>query len=347
MIFTSALAAGCGGRTNNMQTETSAPTKLVLTAPLVKSSPSVDGGLSDDVWKDAKLLTVTTSGGPNVTMRAVRTAKRLYVQSSWTDSTKNDLDTPWRFSNGAWVKGPADDVIILVWNINGSIPGFNTRGGSMIKQDPRPFARVRGFNIELPDYKKKAGQPTPSGDIWDLALGLTNPLSLANDMYLAPDKTLKEKSENAPLILTAQSDSFLYGRPWIKNVIVGPDGIERPIYRFKEGKTVENTPFPTVADVVLITETDVVQEGETVPYYLFAKGKNWGGSMDDVAAKGVYKDGIWTAEFGRKLKTGHKDDINFAIKPGRNYYVFSVMLRDGDSDYYPSPPVSLELEGGK
>lgn len=276
-------------------------------------------------------------------MRAVRTSKGLSIQSSWSDNTKNDLDTPWKFSGGSWTKEPADDVIILVWNINDSIPGFNTRGGSMIKQNPRSFARVRGFTIELPDYEEKIGQPLPSGDIWDLALGLTNPLNLANDMYLAPEKALNKESENAPLVLTAQSDAFLYGTPWSKNVTVGPDGQERPIYRFREGKTVENTPFPTTVDTVLITETDVWQEGQTVPYYLFEEGKNWGGSMDDVAAKGVYADGVWTTEMKRKLVTSNKDDIQFKLKPGKNYFVFSIMIRDGDSNYYPSPPISLEL----
>lgn len=344
-ILATALAAGCDGRKNDKQTNAAAPTKLVLIAPLVKNPPSVDGDLSDTAWQKATPLTVSTAGGPRMTIRAVRTGEKLYIQSLWSDKTKNDMDTPWRFSAGSWTKGPSDDVFILVWNINDSIPGFNKQGGLIIKQNPRPFARVRGFTIELPNYKKKKSQPLPSGDIWDLALGLTNPLKLANDMYLSPIKKANDKSEKELLVLATQSDAFIYGSPWTKNVTVGSDGQERPIYRFKDGRTVENTPFPTISDMVPITETDVFQEGQTVPYYLFEKGKSWGGSMDDVAAKGVYKDGIWMAEFARNLNTKNKDDINFLLKPGRNYYVFSAMIRDADSDYYPSPPISLELDG--
>lgn len=35
------------------------------------------------------------------------------------------------------------------------------------------------------------------------------------------------------------------------------------------------------------------------------------GSRADVRAKGLWKDGRWTIEFGRKLKTGHPDDVQF------------------------------------
>lgn len=41
------------------------------------------------------------------------------------------------------------------------------------------------------------------------------------------------------------------------------------------------------------------------------------GSRADIKAKGIWKDGRWTIEFGRLLKTGHRDDIQFTI--GRQY----------------------------
>lgn len=37
------------------------------------------------------------------------------------------------------------------------------------------------------------------------------------------------------------------------------------------------------------------------------------GSRADVRAKGTWKDGVWTIEFGRKLQTGHDDDVQFEI----------------------------------
>jgi hypothetical protein len=37
-------------------------------------------------------------------------------------------------------------------------------------------------------------------------------------------------------------------------------------------------------------------------------------SRADIKAKGVWKDGQWIIEFGRKLNTGHKDDVQFDLK---------------------------------
>lgn len=38
------------------------------------------------------------------------------------------------------------------------------------------------------------------------------------------------------------------------------------------------------------------------------------GSRADVQAKGVWRDGMWTVEFARKLVTGHQDDVAFDIR---------------------------------
>ncbi len=45
------------------------------------------------------------------------------------------------------------------------------------------------------------------------------------------------------------------------------------------------------------------------------------GSRGDVRAKGVWANGQWTIEFGRKLNTGHDDDVAFT--PGQ-VYLFAV-----------------------
>jgi hypothetical protein len=45
------------------------------------------------------------------------------------------------------------------------------------------------------------------------------------------------------------------------------------------------------------------------------------GSRGDVRAKGVWHDGQWTIEFGRKLDTGHNDDVAFI--PG-GVYLFGL-----------------------
>lgn len=43
------------------------------------------------------------------------------------------------------------------------------------------------------------------------------------------------------------------------------------------------------------------------------------GSRADVRAKGLWKDGTWTIEFGRKLHTGNKDDAQLSRDPGKKH----------------------------
>jgi hypothetical protein len=45
------------------------------------------------------------------------------------------------------------------------------------------------------------------------------------------------------------------------------------------------------------------------------------GSRADIEAKGKWKDGFWTIEFCRALKTGHNDDIQFDIN---KEYIFGI-----------------------
>lgn len=58
--------------------------------------------------------------------------------------------------------------------------------------------------------------------------------------------------------------------------------------------------------------------GDRAPLYKFATPQ---GSRADVRAKGVWRDGVWTLEFARKLVTGNADDVQFNT---RQAYAFGV-----------------------
>ncbi len=49
------------------------------------------------------------------------------------------------------------------------------------------------------------------------------------------------------------------------------------------------------------------------------------GSKADVPTKGVWKRGEWTVEFGRKLKTGYTDDVQFEPSTGKTY-LFGISI---------------------
>lgn len=58
--------------------------------------------------------------------------------------------------------------------------------------------------------------------------------------------------------------------------------------------------------------------GDKTPLYKREAAK---GSRADVRAKGVWRDGVWTVEFARKLATGNQDDVQFNVKQN---YTFGV-----------------------
>ena len=58
--------------------------------------------------------------------------------------------------------------------------------------------------------------------------------------------------------------------------------------------------------------------GDKAPLYRHVKPE---GSRADVRAKGVWRDGMWTVEFARKLVTGNADDIQFDVS---RIYQFGV-----------------------
>ncbi len=59
-------------------------------------------------------------------------------------------------------------------------------------------------------------------------------------------------------------------------------------------------------------------EGDILPRYTIQQPT---GSRSDVRARGMWRNGRWTIEFGRKLVTGNQDDIQFSPA---NKYLFGV-----------------------
>ncbi|MBF0383825.1 MAG: hypothetical protein HQL69_22645 [Magnetococcales bacterium] len=60
--------------------------------------------------------------------------------------------------------------------------------------------------------------------------------------------------------------------------------------------------------------------GKRIPRFIFRTPE---GSRADVRAKGHWKNGLWTIEYARKLKTGHKDDVAFNLN---GEYQFGISI---------------------
>jgi hypothetical protein len=63
-------------------------------------------------------------------------------------------------------------------------------------------------------------------------------------------------------------------------------------------------------------------KGDLKPQYIHTKPE---GSRADVRAKGRWKQGTWTIEFGRKLTTGNADDVQFSALNKK--YLFGVSIK--------------------
>jgi hypothetical protein len=149
------------------------------------------------------------------------------------------------------------------------------------------------------------------------------------------------KYNNNPVnpAITVQHDASVNGKPWIRNE-KPVDGKMLPIYRYKAGKTLANTPRPFMDDVEPITDYAAFHAGDQEPYVIGIKGAVWGGSKDDIRTKGINTGGAWTVEFARALSTGNADDIR--LIPGQTA-TFAVIVRDDHKGYAVSLPATLRF----
>lgn len=92
------------------------------------------------------------------------------------------------------------------------------------------------------------------------------------------------------------------------------------------------------------TRPPKVKEDEKLPSFELAT--NASGSIADVAAKGVWKEGYWHLEFARKLETGNPDDAGF--KPGKKLLgQIAVFNHSADENKSISEPLLFDFSAIK
>ncbi|MBF0134769.1 MAG: hypothetical protein HQL65_00905 [Magnetococcales bacterium] len=113
-------------------------------------------------------------------------------------------------------------------------------------------------------------------DLWQWSAGRTNPAGLAEDFMHVISATPQENA--------AEYEHPEGGMVYIRKI----RDAGKPIY--------DNLDAPAQPN------------GETLPGIQMLKDPS--GSLADVTARGVWKDGHWHLELSRKLNTGHGDDVN-------------------------------------
>jgi hypothetical protein len=321
------------------------PTPRVLRTSVSVTAPKIDGLSTDAAWANAAPLFAKTTAGTLLTMKAVTNGGNIYILLSWPDATNDNVDEVWRFDGANWTQGPIDDAVALFWNIDNSVNGFTARGC-------RAICHTTPVGQDMIIKGPVGGQTVWSGakqrgDIWDMSLAISNVRAAGNDYYFGVDETyLKNPSALTPYI-RRRHDDFTNKAPLELNERVDPaTGRRVPRYRLKPGLTVATTPYPLLNQVEEIADYTSFKAGDTIPYIIFYPlSTKWGGSRDDIASKGTWKDGRWTVEFKRKLDTGHPaDDIIF--RPGSTrYYVFdAAIFNHSVAQHSYTGPISLEID---
>ncbi len=331
-----------------------------LKSAYVTEEPRLDGKATETVWTKAEPLTIPVKDGPTVTLKTVYTGDKVFFQAQFKDDTKDDIDEPWMFDGKTWKRGRTSDQFALFFDIDQSIKDFETKGFGVMTYGFVPGAKLWHFGITGPKNQstgKYWDGYNQRADVWMMHSSISSPFDKGDDGYFAVNRQyLFSPSTTEPRIWTQWDDFSTSGvlklntNLWQEAIRASDSGyanpvpVERPIYTYKPGLDIKNTPYPYTDQMVEITDYNTFKSGDRLPWVYFdrvAKG-NWGGSRADIDGKMRWENNTWTVEMGRKLNTGNADDI--AFKPADDVVVyFGVLVRTNGLTIRYSIPARLHF----
>lgn len=290
-----------------------------LTSVKVAAAPVIDG-TPEAIWNQATAMTVNVAGGANagthtVTLKSVYTDDSVYLLATWNDPTESLRRMPWqKQADGSWkqLKTPDakeggentyyEDKFAQIWNIN--TPTFDASGC---------FATCHvGENSDVKDFGNKYTPNTGEmADIWHMKLVRTNPTGYVDDQYLDSTRYSKDTPE-------AGRHSDPGGGPYSDNINAAKNA---PNY------TSADQPAPPywIIDAEKQPFKDTYKANDEIAGIIVRPPT---GDRADIMGKAVYKDGMWTLEYGRKLTTGSQQyDVQFSDM--KKEYSFGTAIFDG------------------
>ena len=329
VMITAGLAAGL------LVGQPDAQQKNVLVAKKVAAAPKLDGAV-DDLWKEAPPLAVKVIGGKNlpggtteVTLRAVHQGDMIYFLAQYKDPTDSLRREPWvKQADGSWqkLKDPGDkggdnnlyyeDKLALLWNI--SSPAFEQKGclAACHTGEGKPYGNK---------YTAASGERL---DMWHWKGVRTGTVGQIDDQYVDHTRYDKEKEPNA-----GRKSDPKTGGGYADNVA---DDKKGPKFALPANKPAP--PYWIVDAEKELFDGSKYKAGDEVPAMLVAP---FTGDRGDIQAKHVWKDGVMTIEFARKLVTGSEFDVQFSDlkKP----YAFGVAVFDNAQVRHAYGPGVLKL----
>ncbi len=301
-----------------------APENALVAYP-VDAAPSLDGMADDAAWANAKETVIKVSGGFNgyeaeAKLKSVYTADTVYFVLMYADPTESWFRSPWqKQEDGSWkqIKDPNDkggdnnsvyeDKLALIWNINNSIKNFETAGCFT--------ACHAGENSDMKPYGNKyTSAEGEKGDIWHWK-SVRN-LGQIDDQYLDWTKFDAEKAKEAGR-KSDKKDSGGYA----DNFASMPDPADASktvADKSKPGFTSPSVDLTTGAPGFILDSEKIALDQaalDAMPVGSYLPGiikSAIVGDRGDISAAWMWKDGMWTIEFSRKLTTGSETDVQFS-----------------------------------
>lgn len=301
--------------------------------------PAIDGA-AENAWNKAPVTTIKTKTGVPISLRFLYDDSYIYVNASYPDSTHDYIDRYWEFDGEKWFQHNQQDSLVLFWDMNDSILGFDKKGFSVMTYglglDQHPWDVKRGGSVKNRTSTTFLRQ---KADWW--STGLQLPYGKLEDWFFSYDRNETLKGGKGPVI-RVQHDSFnVEGAPWVLNKT--PDW-RTPTMILKPGLTLESAPYATMEQMTDMPPDFKPTPGYKVPFIVYkSRDARWGGSKDDVTGTDKWKAGRWTVEARRPLNTGHADDIIFAPSTEKDY-IFGLLLRRSGRQYEPTKPLILSFE---
>jgi cytochrome b subunit of formate dehydrogenase len=323
-----------------------------VTIARVNAAPKLDGVLDDAVWGRVKPVKVETQqgvnlGGPGastVWARAVHDGSKVYFAFQWTDPTRSMRRIPMIKKDDGWhilhdgadiadVNSFYEDKFAVLFADTPELGGAGSTGlGAKPVADKPASLHKRGLHYTMDGSYM---------DMWQWKASRGGHLGYVDDQYFGPprDPTPAEAEGKARYQAGYWNDP---GRAFYSYNYAGepPGGFRGPvrIQRLpKDWKAINASLGKFDLNPDSIDEEGSkwwMTEAETIPYSKEVDAQipvgtvipgvlvmgNYEGDRAHVRGAARWKDGIWTLETSRDLKTGSKFDKDFM--PGHNLYMW-------------------------
>jgi cytochrome b subunit of formate dehydrogenase len=327
-------------------------TRDTLIVTRVEGEPKLDGTLDEAMWNRARPVTIHTQQGENfggpgestVELRAVHNGEKVFFAVKWSDPTRSLRRLPMVKKEDGWhvmdaragrmdVVGFYEDKLAILFSDTADLggSGVSNLGPSPLPSDkPRPL-NGRGFHFtndgSIKDlWQWKASRGGMLGRVDDQFMGPPYEPSKDDAAYKAryqggywndPGKTIYSynfkffpKDYQGPVEVVKLPKDWKKTQDQLGKISFDPNTSDDEGSRWNMFED-EVQPYSKEEDAK-------IPVGTVMPGVLIS-GK-YEGDRGDLLGGARWRDGYWTLEIARALKTGSKYDKDFV--PGKNLYMW-------------------------